>query len=73
MTQPNAHISTFSLYLVLRSIYGALYHLVETYSVNGYKDVFLAIPKSISLTLPYFVIPIFSGFKSLWIIFLEWI
>jgi len=44
---------------------GALYHLVEMYSVKGgILLIYLAIPKSIILTSRLSDIRIFSGFKS---------
>lgn len=63
-----AKISTGAEYAEnLNKIYGALYHLVETYYVKGgLLLIYFAIPKSISLALKSLSISTFSGFKSLW-------
>lgn len=67
--QPKAKMSTDQLYLFeLNANSGALYHLVDTYSVNGVdlSFILLAKPKSASFNyLPSSEIKKFSGFISL--------
>jgi len=73
--QPTDHISTAFVYLEdPNKIYGALYHLVATYSVIIGSDtdwfieaIDLASPKSASLAKQSESSKIFEGFKSLWI------
>jgi len=66
--QPIANISTGAEYAEnLNSNYGALYHRVEQYSVNGgLLLISFAIPKSINLIFRSWSIRRFSGLRSLW-------
>jgi len=66
--QPTANMSTGAEYAEnLNNNYGALYHLVEQYSVKGgLLLIYFAIPKSISLIFKSWSMRTFSGLRSRW-------